>query len=186
MRSARARSTRRSSSSRRRPRRGPPTPAPSSPRRSRSGGSAARRRSRRPPCSSRLTKQASSQAWTSRSMAALPRFETVGPSPSTIPFSDEGAGWSLALLVAAAILLDFGMTANLTLGQRAIFVLAAEFRSRLNGLYMAAFFAGGAAGSTLGGWAYADGGWPLTSWVGFGFPIAALVLFLIELGVRFA
>src|SRR5207302_1943680 len=33
-------------------------------------GSAARRRSRQPPCSSRLTKQASSQAWTSRSMAA--------------------------------------------------------------------------------------------------------------------
>jgi hypothetical protein len=45
------------------------------------------------------------------------------------------------------------MTANLTLGQRAIFVLATEFRSRLNGLYMAAFFTGGAAGSTLGGWA---------------------------------
>src|SRR5437879_215715 len=44
--------------------------APSSPRPSRSGGSAARRRSRQPPCSSRLTKQASSQAWTSRSMAA--------------------------------------------------------------------------------------------------------------------
>jgi hypothetical protein len=29
----------------------------------------------------------------------------------------------LALLLGAAILLDFGMTANLTLGQRAIFVL---------------------------------------------------------------
>jgi hypothetical protein len=41
------------------------------------------------------------------------------------------------------------MTANLTLGQRAIFVLGAEYRSRLNGLYMSAFFAGGAVGSTL-------------------------------------
>jgi NAD(P)-dependent dehydrogenase (short-subunit alcohol dehydrogenase family) len=64
------RSIRRSSTSRRRPRKGPTRPAPSSPRPSRSGGSAARRRSRQPPCSSRLTKQASSQAWTSRSMAA--------------------------------------------------------------------------------------------------------------------
>jgi predicted MFS family arabinose efflux permease len=53
-------------------------------------------------------------------------------------FADDASGGSLAVLVAAAILLDFGMTANLTLGQRAIFVLAAEFRSRLNGLYMAA------------------------------------------------
>jgi hypothetical protein len=40
---------------------------------------------------------------------------------------------SLAVLIVAAILLDFGMTANLTLGQRAIFVLSAEYRSRFNG-----------------------------------------------------
>jgi predicted MFS family arabinose efflux permease len=72
------------------------------------------------------------------------------------------------------------MTANLTLGQRAIFVLATEFRSRLNGLYMSAFFAGGAAGSTLGGRAYATGGWSLASWIGFGLPIAALAFFLTE------
>ncbi len=32
------------------------------------------------------------------------------------------------------------MTASLTLGQRAIFALAAAYRGRLNGLYMAAFF----------------------------------------------
>ena len=95
-------------------------------------------------------------------------------------FADDGSGCSLALLIAAAILLDFGMTANLTLGQRAIFVLGAEFRGRLNGLYMSAFFAGGAAGSTLGGWAYATGGWSLASWIGFGLPIAALAFFLTE------
>jgi hypothetical protein len=41
------------------------------------------------------------------------------------------------------------------LGQRAIFSLGAEYRSRLNGLYMATFFVGGAIGSALGGWAYA-------------------------------
>ena len=96
-------------------------------------------------------------------------------------FAADGSDGSLALLVATAILLDFGMTANLTLGQRAIFLLAPEFRSRLNGLYMSAFFAGGAAGSALGGWAYATGGWPLVSWIGFAFPIAALCLFVTEL-----
>jgi predicted MFS family arabinose efflux permease len=96
-------------------------------------------------------------------------------------FADDGSGESLAVLVGAAILLDFGMTANLTLGQRAIFVLAPEFRSRLNGLYIAAFFAGGAAGSAVGGWAYAAGGWPLASLIGFALPMAALIFFVTEL-----
>jgi predicted MFS family arabinose efflux permease len=82
--------------------------------------------------------------------------------------------------VATAILLDFGMTMNLTLGQRAIFVLGAEYRSRFNGLYMAAFFAGGAAGSALGGWAYAMGGWSLASWIGIIMPVAALAVLVTE------
>jgi predicted MFS family arabinose efflux permease len=94
-------------------------------------------------------------------------------------FAAEGSSLGIPLLVAAAILLDFGMTANLTLGQRAIFVLGAEYRSRLNGLYMSAFFAGGAAGSTLGGVAYAFGGWNLASWIGFALPMLALAFFLI-------
>jgi predicted MFS family arabinose efflux permease len=92
----------------------------------------------------------------------------------------DGSVPHLALLVVAAILLDFGMTANLTLGQRAIFVLGAEFRSRLNGLYMAAFFAGGAIGSSLGGWAYASGGWHLASAAGCGCAVLAFGLFLTE------
>jgi predicted MFS family arabinose efflux permease len=95
-------------------------------------------------------------------------------------FAGTGTAQSLAFLVGAAILLDFGMAANLTLGQRAIFVLGAEYRSRLNGLYVSAFFAGGALGSALGGWAYATGGWSFTSWIGLTFPIAALTLVLTE------
>jgi predicted MFS family arabinose efflux permease len=83
--------------------------------------------------------------------------------------------------VTAAILLDFGMTTNLTLRQRAIFVLGAQYRSRFTGIYMSAFFAGGAVGSALGGWAYAKGGWSLASWIGFAFPVAALVFFVTEL-----
>jgi predicted MFS family arabinose efflux permease len=94
----------------------------------------------------------------------------------------DGSAFHLACLIAAAILLDFGMTANTTLGQRAIFILGAEFRSRLNGLYMAAFFTGGAVGSSLGGWAYATGGWGLASAMGCGFAGLAFGLFLTELG----
>jgi len=91
-----------------------------------------------------------------------------------------GSPFALGLLVAAGILLDFGVTTNLVLGQRVIFVLGAEYRSRLNGLYMATFFAGGAIGSALGGWAFAHGGWALASWLGFALPVAALLYFATE------
>jgi predicted MFS family arabinose efflux permease len=95
-------------------------------------------------------------------------------------FAAAGARVDIALLVGAAILLDFGMTANLTLGQRAIFVLGAEYRSRFNGLYMSVFFVGGAIGSAVGGWAFAAAGWELASWIGFTFPIVALAFFVTE------
>jgi len=91
-----------------------------------------------------------------------------------------GSPLALGLLVAAGILLDFGVTTNLVLGQRAIFVLGAEYRSRLNGLYMATFFAGGALGSALGGLAFAHGGWLLASWLGFALPVVALLYFFTE------
>jgi predicted MFS family arabinose efflux permease len=94
-----------------------------------------------------------------------------------------GSTLSLALLVAAAIVLDFGVSANLVVGQRAIYSLGAESRSRLNGLYMATFFAGGAIGSALGGWAFARGGWALTSWIGFALPVLALLHWLTEPGL---
>ncbi|GAA3605948.1 MFS transporter [Gibbsiella greigii] len=85
-----------------------------------------------------------------------------------------GSSWSLGLLVLAAIVLDFGVSANMTLGQRAIFALGAEFRARLNGLYMTTFFIGGAIGSAIGAWAYAHGGWAWASGFGVALPIAAL------------
>jgi predicted MFS family arabinose efflux permease len=92
----------------------------------------------------------------------------------------QGSTFALYLLVVAAILLDFGVSANMAIGQRLIFSLGAEFRGRLNGLYVSAFFLGCAIGSAVGGWVYAQGGWTLTSWVGFAAPVGALLY----LGVR--
>jgi predicted MFS family arabinose efflux permease len=92
----------------------------------------------------------------------------------------SGGSHALAILVAAAVVLDFGVAGNLTLGQRAIFALGAEYRSRVNGIYMATFFFGGALGSLVGGWVYARGGWDHTSWVGLALPLAALVYFSSE------
>ena len=92
------------------------------------------------------------------------------------PGSTAALGW----LVAAAVLLDFGVAANLTLGQRALFVLGAAQRGRLNGLFMATFFVAGAAGSAVGGWAYARGGWGLTSAIGVALAAAGLAYLVTE------
>lgn len=91
-----------------------------------------------------------------------------------------GSIFAIVILVIAAILLDMGVSANMVLGQRAIFALGAEVRSRLNGMYMAIFFAGGAIGSAVGGWAYAMGGWKAAMWVGVLFPLLALLYFFTE------
>ncbi|PFM97247.1 MFS transporter [Bacillus cereus] len=88
--------------------------------------------------------------------------------------------FGIAVLVIAAILLDMGVSANLVLSQRLIFSLSPEIRSRLNGLFMAIFFLGGAVGSFIGGWAYALGGWNLTLWIGIAFPTIALLYFASE------
>ena len=94
--------------------------------------------------------------------------------------AQDGSTLALALLTLAAIVLDFGVTANLVTSQRVIFALGAEFRNRLNGLFMATFFMGGAASSAIGAWAYAHGGWSLACWIGLALPAAALVFFLSE------
>jgi predicted MFS family arabinose efflux permease len=90
----------------------------------------------------------------------------------------------LGILVATSIVLDMGVSANLVTGQRAIFALPPEIRSRLNGLYMALFFMGGALGSSLGGWMFAAHGWTGVLWTGLCFPLAALLIFATEPGVR--
>jgi predicted MFS family arabinose efflux permease len=94
--------------------------------------------------------------------------------------SNSGSFAALALLTSGAILLDFGVSSSLVIGQRAIYTLAAEYRSRLNGLFMATFFAGGAVCSAAGAWAYARGGWPLASWIGIALPLTALTYFATE------
>jgi predicted MFS family arabinose efflux permease len=91
-----------------------------------------------------------------------------------------GSTLSLALLVVAAIMLDFGITTTLVTGQRAIFALGQEIRGRLNAVYMTTWYIAGAIASAAGGWAYAQGGWNLTSWIGLTLPVAALLYFATE------
>ncbi len=91
-----------------------------------------------------------------------------------------GRVFDLALLVAASIVLDAGVSASLVTGQRAIFALGEEVRSRLNGLYMAIFFCGGAIGSSLGAWMYAHHGWHGVLLTGLAFPLIAALVYATE------
>jgi predicted MFS family arabinose efflux permease len=90
-----------------------------------------------------------------------------------------GEGSMLALL-AAGVALDAGVQGNQVVSQRIIYALGEEARSRLNGLYIAMFFVGGAVGSSIASLAYALGGWERISWIGLAFPLAALALFATE------
>ncbi|MFM6928484.1 MAG: MFS transporter [Bdellovibrio sp.] len=115
----------------------------------------------------------------SRSVTALSMISGIVSFLMTHLFAPGSLG-ALAFLVLSAILLDAGVTANLVTGQRAIFALEARYRSRLNGLYLAIIFVGGSLGSFIGAWAYARGGWPLTSLMGLLFPTTALLYFATE------
>ena len=100
---------------------------------------------------------------------------------AALSFLIAAAGGLLAswpLLVVAGIMLDMATAAHLVTGQRDIFALPAEARGRLNGLYLALFFAGGAVGSFLAGVAFAHGGWKATCAVGLAFPLVGLARFL--------
>lgn len=105
----------------------------------------------------------------------------VGALSFMLPlFAPESRPLALGLLALAAIALDAAVAANLVLGQRALFALGAEIRSRLNGLYFALFFAGGAFGSALGGWIYAQHGWHAALVAGMLLPALALPAWLWE------
>jgi predicted MFS family arabinose efflux permease len=64
-----------------------------------------------------------------------------------------GAG-NLIVLAIAAILLDLAVQSNLVLSQQEIYALRPEARSRLNTVFIASVFFGGAIGSGLSGLVY--------------------------------
>ncbi len=91
---------------------------------------------------------------------------------------------SVAIFVIAGVALDAGVQANLVIGQRAIFGLHPDIRSRLNALYLAMSFLGGALGSAASGYAVAHGGVATFSIIGLLFALAAAVLFATEFRAR--
>jgi predicted MFS family arabinose efflux permease len=84
---------------------------------------------------------------------------------------------SVWLLAAACVLLDCGVQANLVFGQRAIFALAPAMRSRLNGVFLALLFLGGAVGSAITSPVLSHFGWLGICAAGFVAPLFALCYF---------
>ncbi|KQT50889.1 MFS transporter [Aureimonas sp. Leaf454] len=82
---------------------------------------------------------------------------------------------SIVALVIAGILVDLGVQANLVIGQRDILGLAPALRNRMNAVYMATFFCGGALGSALTSPVLEAFGWRGLCAIGIAFPVAALL-----------
>ena len=93
-------------------------------------------------------------------------------------------GDSLIMWVLAGIILDAGVQMNMLVGQRTIYTLGDDIRSRVNALYIALFFLGGAIGSAFSGWAVSHGGHGRVAMIGLCFPAITLILFLGELSRR--
>lgn len=90
----------------------------------------------------------------------------------------------ITLFVIAGILIDAGTQGNVVAGQRAIYALPAEIRSRLNALYLASAFFGGAVGSAMSGFAVARGGTTMIAVIGITVSLVALALFATEWAER--
>ncbi len=87
-------------------------------------------------------------------------------------------------LAATGIVLDFAVQMNMVLGQRAIYALDAASRARLNALYMTAIFIGGAVGSAVASFVYAQAGWHGVVMTGSGLAAIALIAFLSASAMR--
>lgn len=81
----------------------------------------------------------------------------IGGANSPWTHANPAAG--IAILSAAAFVVDLGVIGDQTLGRRLVNLLNPDARGRLNGLYTGLFFIGSAIGSALGGGLYARFGW---------------------------
>ncbi|GFM81838.1 MFS transporter [Pseudomonas cichorii] len=100
-------------------------------------------------------------------------FGALSFLPGLIP-----APYNLIGLAVTGVVLDFCVQMNMVVGQRAVYALDAASRSRLNALYMASIFIGGAIGSSVASVLFDHGGWVWISVVGTALPLIALLVFL--------
>jgi predicted MFS family arabinose efflux permease len=103
---------------------------------------------------------------------AATRIALLGGAASLLAGALPGGAGVVALCVTA-VLLDFCVQMNLVVGQREIYTLAPEVRSRLNALYMATTFTGGAIGSAVASALLVGAGWAGVAVAGGALPLVA-------------
>jgi predicted MFS family arabinose efflux permease len=81
----------------------------------------------------------------------------------------------VALLGAAAILLDIGMSCHQICSQHQLYQMQPDARARLNGIFMGSVFTGGAVGSALAGPLYGRFGWTGVTIAAGAFAAVALI-----------
>jgi len=82
----------------------------------------------------------------------------------------------IVTLIVSMVLLDLGNRASFIANQTRIYPLRPEARSRLNTVFMASYFLGGAAGAALGGYGAQHKGWTGVAAVGGLLGLAALAI----------
>ena len=88
------------------------------------------------------------------------RINAIAIAAMLIGFAVLAAsGGHLLGIAASVVLLDFGAQANHISNQTRIFALRQEATSRVNTVYMVAYFSGGALGAYAGALAYSAWGW---------------------------
>lgn len=88
------------------------------------------------------------------------------------------AGMVIAFAVIA-FLIDAAVQLNQITGQKIIFDISQEARSRVNSIYLTSIFVVGATGSVIGSACFERGGWPLATAAGALMGAVSLAVFLI-------
>ncbi|MEU0564943.1 MFS transporter [Nonomuraea sp. NPDC005983] len=105
----------------------------------------------------------------------------VAFAATALAFALAGFGrHDVVLLAVAAVLVDMAVQTTLILGQHTIYRLDAGARARLNSVYIATFFAGGAIGSQVGSILYHAYGWTGVTVLGAALPVLALLYWTTE------
>lgn len=100
---------------------------------------------------------------------------------TALAFALAGLGaHHIVLLALAAIVIDTAVQTSLILGQHTVYQLDPAARARLNSVFIATFFIGGAIGSQLGSVIYHAGGWTGLTVLGAALPLAALLYWAFE------
>lgn len=90
---------------------------------------------------------------------------------------------SLVWFVVGMVVVDLALNLVHITNQNVVYALDPEARSRINSVYMTAYFVGAASGSALGALAWSRGGWTGVCLLGTGLAVLALLVWLVDLRV---